>query len=89
MSPAKSIRSGLSDSLPSPGDRWVSRRKVVLIRGVRDGVISFAEACRRYQLSAEEFTGWLAAFEKHGEFGLRVTCFPKYRAQLPLLSRPR
>jgi hypothetical protein len=79
MSPTKRSISPRVDPLPTLADRWVIRRKAALIEAVRGGAISFAEACRRYQLSPEEFTGWLDAFEKHGVPGLRATRFQIYR----------
>jgi hypothetical protein len=78
MSPTKSSKSSL-ERLPIPGERWVPRRKAALIAAVRAGAISLDDACRRYRLSAEEFAGWLAAFEKHGAPGLRATRFQIYR----------
>jgi hypothetical protein len=78
MSPAKENFRPL-EPLPLAGDRWTIRRKAALIEAVRGGVITLEEACRRYQLSSEEFAGWLAAFEKHGIHGLRATRFQIYR----------
>jgi hypothetical protein len=69
----------LPQPLPKPTDRWVTSRKAALIAAVRNGEITLEEACRQYQLSPEEFAGWLAAFEKHGVPGLRVTRFQVYR----------
>jgi hypothetical protein len=65
---------------PAPsGTRWVVRRKVALIEAVRSGEITLDEGCRKYQLSPEEFNGWISAYEKHGAPGLRVTRFQIYR----------
>jgi hypothetical protein len=58
------------------------RRKAALIKAVRSGAITLEEACQRYQLSPEEFAGWLAAFEKHGVYGLRATRFQTSRRNL-------
>jgi hypothetical protein len=66
-------------ALQQPTVRWVTRRKAALIAAVRNREITLKEACRQYQLSPEEFAGWLAAFEKHGIPGLRVTRFQVYR----------
>jgi hypothetical protein len=42
--------------LPSPSTkRWVARRKAVVVAAVRSGLLSLQEACRRYNLSVEEF----------------------------------
>jgi hypothetical protein len=37
-----------------------------VVNGVRSGAISLDEACRRYQLSADEFLAWQGAIEAHG-----------------------
>jgi hypothetical protein len=65
----------------------VTRRKAELIAAVRNGEITLEEACRHYELSPEEFAGWLAAFEKHGVPGLRATRFQVYRDN-PRSPRP-
>ena len=60
--------------LPPPNtQRWVARRKAVVVNAVRSGVISLEEVCQRYELSVEEFLGWQRAIETHGVPGLRVT----------------
>ena len=66
--------------LPSPDTkRWVVRRKAVVVQAVRNGMISLQEACRRYNLSVEEFLAWQRAIERHGIPGLRVTRLQIYR----------
>jgi hypothetical protein len=66
--------------LPSPDiKRWVVRRKAVVVQAVRNGMISLQEACRRYNLSVEEFVAWQQAIERHGIPGLRVTRLQIYR----------
>lgn len=66
--------------LPSPDTkRWVVRRKAVVVQAVRSGLISLHEACRRYNLSVEEFLAWQRAIERHGIPGLRVTRLQIYR----------
>lgn len=76
-----------SDILP-PTDtkRWVARRKAVVVSAVRSGAITLEEACRRYQLSVEEFRAWQRAIEAHGIAGLRVTRLQIYRDVPP--ARP-
>lgn len=67
-------------NLPSPDTkRWVVRRKAVVVQAVRNGSISLQEACRRYNLSVEEFLAWQRAIERHGIPGLRVTRLQIYR----------
>ena len=66
--------------LPSPDTkRWVVRRKAVVVHAVRSGLISLQEACRRYNLSVEEFLAWQRAIERYGVPGLRVTRLQIYR----------
>ncbi len=60
--------------LPAPGTkRWVSRRKAEVVAAVRGGLISLDDACRRYELSEEEFLTWEHAMERFGVPGLRAT----------------
>ena len=71
---------GSLPELPSPDTkRWVVRRKAVVVQAVRSGLISLQEACRRYNLSVEEFLAWQRAIERHGVPGLRVTRLQIYR----------
>ena len=54
--------------LPSPDTkRWVVRRKAVVVQAVRNGAISLQEACRRYNLSVEEFLAWQARHSQPGD----------------------
>jgi hypothetical protein len=55
------------------------RRKAAVVAAVRAGVITVEEACRRYQLSEEEFVSWQQAFEAFGLPGLRATRIQFYR----------
>jgi hypothetical protein len=83
--------SGTVIDLPPPDTkRWVARRKAVVVDAVRSGAISLEEACRRYELSVEEFLAWQHAIEAHGVAGLRVTRLQIYRDSPPArLSKPR
>ncbi|MEX0759232.1 MAG: DUF1153 domain-containing protein, partial [Tistlia sp.] len=68
------------DDLPPPDTkRWVIRRKAEVVAGVRCGLISLEEACRRYTLSVEEFLSWQRMIESHGLRGLRTTRLQHYR----------
>jgi hypothetical protein len=69
--------------------RWVARRKAVIVSAVRNGSLSLDEACRRYQLSVEEFHAWQRAIEAHGVAGLRVTRLQIYRDAPPRSTKPR
>lgn len=66
--------------LPGPGtQRWVARRKAQVVAAVRNGLLSFDEACRRYNISAEEFIAWEQAIDRHGPRALRVTKLQEFR----------
>ena len=65
--------------LPPNTERWVASRKAAVVVAVHHGEISVEEACRRYQLSEEEFFAWQLAFETSGVIGLRATCVQRYR----------
>ncbi len=68
------------DDLPRAGtQRWVIRRKAEVVAGVHGGLITLEQACRRYQLSLDEFRSWEALLKDHGLAGLRVTRAKKYR----------
>lgn len=76
--------------LPPPDTkRWVMRRKAEVVAGVRSGLISLEEACRRYTLSVEEFLSWQRLIDSHGVRGLRATRLQDYRNGQPVIrSRP-
>lgn len=68
------------DVLPTTGTKiWVAQRKAAVVAAVRGGLISREEACRRYELSEEEFSSWQRSFEAYGINGLRVTRLQQYR----------
>ncbi len=68
------------DDLPPPNtQRWVMRRKAIVVAAVRAGLISLEDACRRYRLSVEEFASWQRLIEQHGVRGLRTTRVQQYR----------
>jgi transposase-like protein len=71
---------------PADTRRWVVRRKAAVVAAVQSGKITLEEACRRYNLSEEEFRAWQRAFEAHGLPGLRATRLQQYRTSR---SRPR
>ena len=78
------INGNLVDLPPPDTKRWVARRKAVIVDAVRRGAISLEEACRRYELSVEEFAAWQRAIEAHGVAGLRVTRLQIYRDNPPV-----
>ncbi|WP_209872484.1 DUF1153 domain-containing protein [Azospirillum soli] len=72
------------NDLPPPDTkRWVMRRKAEVVAGVRSGLISLEEACRRYTLSVEEFLSWQRLIDSHGMRGLRATRLQDYRGGPP------
>jgi hypothetical protein len=68
-----------ADLLPSATVRWSPQRKAAVVMAVIAGVLDFDEACRRYDLSAEEFRAWQVAFENFGVAGLWVSRTQRYR----------
>ena len=72
---------------PANTRRWVVRRKAAVVAAVESGKITLEEACRRYQLTEEEFRAWQRAYDAHGLPGLRATRLQQYRS--PSSSRPR
>ena len=74
--------------LPSPNTkRWVVRRKAVVVAAVRSGTLSLQEACRRYNLSVEEFLAWQRSIDRYGVPGLRATRLQIYRDTDALLAK--
>ncbi len=69
----------LADLPPPNTRRWVIRRKAQVVLAIRGGLLSLDEACRRYDLSVEEFLSWQRAIDKHGLPGLRTTRLQLYR----------
>jgi len=66
--------------LPPPNtQRWVARRKVEIVAGVRGGLISLNDALRRYNLTIDEFRSWQRLFDSHGPDGLKITRLREYR----------
>lgn len=77
----------ISVDLPPPGvKRWVISRKAAVVAAVRSGAIGLEEACRRFELSEEEFHAWERGFDRHGVPGLRITRLQIYR-DAPLVKQ--
>jgi uncharacterized protein DUF1153 len=60
--------------------RWVVRKKAVVVAAVRGGLLSIEDACHRYALTLEEFMSWQDAVDRYGLKGLRSTKMQDYRA---------
>ena len=69
----------MGDLPPANTRRWVIRRKAAVVAAVESGKITLEEACRRYQLTEEEFRSWQQAYRSHGLAGLRATRVQQYR----------
>jgi transposase-like protein len=78
----------IDDLPPAETRRWSAQRKAMVVNGVLNGAISLDEACRRYQLSQEEFRSWRDAIEAHGVRALRVTRSQLYRTR-PSVAKAR
>jgi hypothetical protein len=75
--------------LPQPDTkRWVAGRKAALVAAVRNGIIDLPEACRRYQISEEEFRAWERAIAAHGVASLQISRLQIYR-HAPIREKPR
>jgi Protein of unknown function (DUF1153) len=74
--PTENVAGGLP---PNNTVRWSPQRKASVVEAVRSGLIGLDEACRRYQLSPEEFQEWQQALEVHGVGGLSLIRFKYYR----------
>jgi transcriptional regulator of nitric oxide reductase len=69
----------IHDLPPPDTSRWVVRRKAQVVFGVQAGLLSLEDACRRYNLTSEEYASWERLIERHGIRGLRVTRLKEYR----------
>jgi transposase-like protein len=61
---------------PAKTMRWVPNRKAEVLAAIRGGLLTLAEASRRYNLSQEEFLQWERQYKKAGLRGLRATRAP-------------
>lgn len=68
--------------LPNPARksiRWVASRKAAVVRAIRAGSLTAAEACERYGISLDELLSWSRALSAHGEHALRITKAKHFR----------
>jgi hypothetical protein len=68
-----------SDLPPAETERWVARRKAIVVAAVDHGLLDPGEACEMYRLSSEELDNWRLAMARHGASALRATALQKYR----------
>lgn len=70
---AKGNRLTVAD-LPRPrARRWSDLQKANVVAAVEGGLIGRFEACRRYELSVEEYLTWKDIIMRFGVEGLRVS----------------
>src|SRR5215471_14512056 len=53
--------------------RWSAKRKVELLLGLIKGEKKLVDVCREHDLKQSEVEGWMDAFLKAGERGLKAT----------------
>ena len=58
---------------PSNTRRWVASRKAQVVRAIETGILTEAEAYRRYALTPEELADWRRKMADHGTRGLFAT----------------
>ena len=56
----------LADLPSARSTRWVLRRKAEIVLAVRGGLLSLDDACKRYELSVQEFYAWQSAVARRG-----------------------
>jgi hypothetical protein len=66
---------------PANTKRWVSGRKAAVVAGVRSGLISLEDACKRYGLTEDEFNSWAVNLKNFGMAGLKTTQIQHYRSR--------
>jgi hypothetical protein len=69
----------IADLPAATTNRWVIRRKAIVVAAVRGGLISVEEACSRYRLTVEELLSWQSSIDHYGLPGLRTTRTQQYR----------
>jgi len=73
-------RRALIADLPSPGlSRWTPRCKLGVLNALDHGLITLDEACRRFELTAEEIEEWRGGFRRFGRAGLKTTTLRERR----------
>jgi hypothetical protein len=68
-----------SDLPAADTNRWVAKRKAVVVAAVDHGLIEASEACEMYGISDEELDAWRHAMSRHGTSALRITSLQRYR----------
>jgi len=79
IGPTDATPLSIKDLPPPNTKRWVIRRKAQVVVGIRGGLITLEEACKRYALSIEELLSWQHLVDNYGLQGLRATKIQNYR----------
>jgi len=53
--------------------RYTAKRKAAIIKNVRDGFVTVAEALADHGISTDEWQSWCRDFDAAGKAGLRAT----------------
>jgi two-component system, cell cycle response regulator CtrA len=76
--------------LPTPDTkRWTVRRKAEVVAAVRGGLMSLAQACRRYALDKQEFLSWQCCIDHYGLKGLQTTQIGELNMRVLLIEDDR
>jgi len=51
--------------------RWTVARKADVVKAVRAGAMTLAQACERFSLTVEEFLSWQQAVDRGGKEALK------------------
>jgi hypothetical protein len=73
------VRIVLADLPPPNTKRWIARDKWIVITAVQQGLITFGDACERYNLSVDEYLSWHRSLERDGLIGPLATRIGKHR----------
>jgi hypothetical protein len=66
--------------LPKANGRWVPLKKLMVVNGIKGGLITTEEFLERYpDTSKEELNQWMRLAAEHGAASLRVTRAQAYR----------
>lgn len=65
--------------LPQGDQRWVARRKAVVVKAIEHGLLSREDAMERYGLTEEELACWFSAIARNGTGGLKIKAIQKNR----------
>ncbi|HHY02369.1 MAG TPA: DUF1153 domain-containing protein [Paracoccus sp.] len=65
--------------LPSGQERWVARRKAVVVEAITHGLLARDEAIERYGLTEEELDMWIETVAELGPSALKIKSIPKNR----------